>query len=142
MVSEPLFADDFAPVASPGLEAVELADLSKLPLIDFKWSRHHPLNPTWKNWFAAAGLPWLAPRGQLRFSDEGHAIQAALAGQGIALLSLELVADDIAAGRLVQPFGPAIPGHTYYLVLSAGHTPEPHVDAALTWLRSQASTKA
>lgn len=139
MVSEALFADRFAPLASPALGVSGPADLAAFPLIDFKWSRQHPLNPTWKNWFAAAGLPWLAPRGQLRFSDEGHAIQAALAGQGIALLSLDLLADELAAGRLVQPFGPSIPGHTYHLVRSAGHTPAPHVDAALDWLRAQAS---
>lgn len=107
-------------------------------MIDFKWTRDHPLNPTWKNWFAAAGLPWKARRGQLLFSDEGHAIQAALAGQGIALLSLELVAADIAAGRLTQPFGPSMSGHTYHLVRSAGHPQAPHVDSALAWLRGQA----
>ena len=138
MVSEPLFADRFAPVASPALGVTGPADLAAFPLIDFKWSRHHPLNPTWKNWFAAAGLPWLSPRGQLRFSDEGHAIQAAIAGQGIALLSLDLLADELAAGRLVQPFGPSIPGHTYHLVRSAGHAPAPHMEAALDWLRSEA----
>ncbi len=137
MVAEPLFADRFAPVSSPQLGSIGPADLDQLPLIDFKWTNEHPLNPTWKNWFAAAGLPWKARRGQLLFSDEGHAIQAALAGQGIALLSLELVADDIAAGRLTQPFGPSIPGHTYHLVRSAGHLPGPHVDSALEWLRGQ-----
>jgi LysR family glycine cleavage system transcriptional activator len=137
MEVEALFTDRFAPVASPALGVDGPADLAAFPLIDFKWSRQHPLNPTWKNWFAAAGLPWLAPRGQLRFSDEGHAIQAALAGQGIALLSLDLLADELAAGRLVQPFGPVIPGHTYHLVRSAGHAPSHHVEAALAWLRSQ-----
>ncbi|ATQ77075.1 LysR family transcriptional regulator [Massilia violaceinigra] len=138
MVAEPLFADCFAPVCSPQLGPLGLADLDQVPLIDFKWTRDHPLNPTWQNWFAAAGLPWKARRGQLLFSDEGHAIQAALAGQGIALLSLELVAADIAAGRLTQPFGPSIPGHTYHLVRSAGHPQAPHVDSALAWLRGQA----
>ena len=137
MVAEPLFADRFALVSSPLLGPLVQADLEQVPLIDFKWTQEHPLNPTWKNWFTAAGLPWKAGRGQLLFSDEGHAIQATLAGQGIALLSLELVADDIAAGRLTQPFGTTIPGHTYHLIRSAGHHHEPHVDAALTWLRSQ-----
>ncbi|MEH6434110.1 LysR substrate-binding domain-containing protein [Massilia sp. DD77] len=141
MVSEALFTDSFAPLASPALGVAAPADLATLPLIDFKWSRQHPLNPTWKNWFAAAGLPWRAPKGGLRFSDEGHAIQAALAGQGIALLSLALLADEIAAGRLVRPFGPAIPGHTYHLVRSAGHTPAPQVEAALAWLRSEAASQ-
>ncbi|MDQ1923382.1 LysR substrate-binding domain-containing protein [Massilia pseudoviolaceinigra] len=138
MVAEPLFADSFAPVSSPQLGALGLADLERVPLIDFKWTHDHPLNPTWKNWFAATGLPWKAHHGRLLFSDEDHAIQAALAGQGIALLSLELVASEIAAGRLAQPFGPSIPGHTYHLVRSAGRLHEPHVDSALAWLRGQA----
>jgi len=137
LVAEPLFADRFAPVASPQLGPLVLADLDQVPLIDFKWNHDHPLNPTWKNWFAAASLPWKARHGQLLFSDEGHAIQAALAGQGIALLSLELVADDLAAGRLTQPFGPSIPGCTYHLVRSAGHIPGPHVESALAWLRGK-----
>lgn len=137
MLAEPLFTDRFAPVCSPQLGALGLADLDRVPLIDFKWSRAHPLNPTWKNWFAQAGLPWKARHGQLLFSDEDHAIQAALAGQGIALLSLELVAADIAAGRLVQPFGPSVAGHTYHLVRSAGHRHGQHVESALAWLRAQ-----
>ena len=137
MIAEPLFTDCFAPVSSPQLGIYGSADLDTVPLIDFRWAHDHPLNPTWKNWFAAAGLPCKARHGQLRFSDEGHAIQAALAGQGIALLSLELVADDIAAGRLTQQFGPSIPGHSYHLVRSASHLHEPHVDATLDWLRSQ-----
>jgi LysR family glycine cleavage system transcriptional activator len=139
MVAEPLFSDRFAPVAHPDLAATSIADLDRLPLIDFKWERQHPSNPTWERWFAAAGMPAAALPGQLRFSDEAHAIGAVLAGQGIALLSLALVAADLASGRLVQPFGPTIPGHTYHLVRSAGHAPEAHVAAALEWLRGQAA---
>ena len=136
MVSEPLFADHFAPLASPLLRDADPAD-AKVPLIAFHWSREHPLNPTWPAWFAAAGLPWRARPGQLRFSDESHAIQAALAGQGIALLSLELLAGELHAGRLVRLPGPALPGHTYSLLCSAGHAPEPQVAAAQAWLRAQ-----
>lgn len=138
MLAEPLFADSFAPVSSPQLGPLGHADLDRIALIDFKWSRDHPLNPTWKNWFAQAGLPWKARHGQLLFSDEDHAIQAALAGQGIALLSLGLVAPEIAAGRLTQPFGPSILGHAYHLVRRAGHQHASHVDAAFAWLRGQA----
>ncbi|MFZ6743544.1 LysR substrate-binding domain-containing protein [Undibacterium sp. JH2W] len=137
MVAESLFSDCFALVCSPRLGSLGVADLDRFPLIDFKWTNEHLLNPTWQNWFAAAGLPWKARHGQLLFSDEGHAIQAALAGQGIALLSLDLVADDITAGHLMQPFGPSIPGHTYHLVRSAGHLPGLEVNSALAWLRSQ-----
>lgn len=137
MRSDPLFTDCFAPMASPALGGAGPADLGSVPLIDFKWARTHPLNPNWKNWFAAAGLPWAARRGQLRFSDESNAIQAALAGQGVALLSLELMAADLQAGRLVRVPGPAIPGHTYHLLCRAGDPLAPHVEAARAWLLSQ-----
>ncbi|WP_338768590.1 LysR substrate-binding domain-containing protein [Massilia sp. METH4] len=140
MVAEPLFTDRFAPVAAPELGVATPADLERMPLVDFKWERQHPLNPTWENWFTAAGLAWQSALRQLRFSDEAHAIGAVLAGQGVGLLSLDLVAAEIAAGRLVQPFGPALPGHTYHLVRSAGHAPAPHVEAALGWLRTEAGT--
>lgn len=142
MVAEPLFSDRFGPLASPDLGAASIADLHRLPLIDFRWEHQHPSNPTWERWFAAAGLAAGQIRPQLRFSDEAHAIGAVLAGQGVALLSLDLLAAALADGRLVQPFGPAIPGHTYHLVRSAGHAPAPHVEAALAWLRNQAAVPA
>lgn len=139
LVAEPLFGDRFAPVASPALGTLAPSDLATLPLIEFTWRRPHPDNPTWQAWCVAAGLPWQAPRAQLRFSDEDHAIQAALAGQGVALLSLALVADDLMAGRLRQPFGPTVPGHTYHLVRSAAQTSRPEVEAVLAWLRVEAT---
>lgn len=139
MVAETLFADHFAPMASPELAGSRLADWAGSgPLIDFKWARRSPLNPTWENWMAAAEIAWDAQTVQLRFSDEGHAIQAALSGQGIALLSMTLMADELQAGRLVRMAGPAIAGHTYHLVRSAGHASAPHVEAAQAWLRSEA----
>jgi LysR family glycine cleavage system transcriptional activator len=138
LLAEPLFADCFAPLCSPGLGASDAGDLARLALIDFRWRHAHPLNPTWRRWFAQAGLPWQAGRARLLFSQEDHAIQAAVAGQGIALLSLELMAAEIAAGRLVQPFGPVLAGHTYHLVRSGGRRHAPHVDAAFDWLRGLA----
>ncbi|WP_312840242.1 LysR substrate-binding domain-containing protein [Delftia tsuruhatensis] len=137
LVAEPLFSDRFAPVANPRLGVLGPADLAGLPLIRFDWKTAHVSNPTWERWFDEAGLVWNSPAGQLRFSDEGHAIQAAIAGHGIALVSLALVAEDIAAGHLLQPFGPSITGHTYHLAVGEQRKPGPHVRAVMDWLRSQ-----
>ena len=50
------------------------------------------------------------------FTDESHAIQAAIAGHGVALLSPLLLAPELEIGSLVEPFGPAIPGLQFHFV--------------------------
>jgi LysR family glycine cleavage system transcriptional activator len=137
LTAEVMFADVYAPVANPILGVTSTAALQTLPLIHFDWKKSIPANPTWERWFAQTGLQWHPSRGQLRYSDEGHAIQAAVAGQGIALLSLALVAEDIAAGYLTQPFGPAIAGHTYHLVMRADPPPGAAARAVADWLRRE-----
>ena len=136
---EPLFTDQFAPVANPRLAVHSIADLARVPLIHFDWKRAQPENPTWERWFAAAGVEGLSSAGQLRFSDEGHAIQAAVAGHGIALVSQALIADELAAGHLVQPFGPSIAGHTYHVAVGKERRPSASAEAVVAWLKAQAA---
>ena len=133
----PMLADRFAPVANPMLKIVTAADLVQRPLIDFQWRRRHPENPTWTRWFAAAGLAEPEEPPQLRFSDESHAIQAAVAGQGVALVSLALVKDELAAGHLTQPSGPSIPGFRHHLLTPQGET-NAAVRIVADWLLSEA----
>lgn len=140
--AEALFADRFAPVANPALGVGTPDDLGRVPLIHFEWRRPDPVNPTWASWFDAAGIVGSLPGSRLRFSDEGHAIQSAVAGQGAALLSLVLVRDEIAAGRLVQPFGPAVKGFTYHLVTAADRPITAALAAAAGWLRDEARATA
>ena len=137
--TEVLFADEYVPVINPMLQVKAYGDLQAYPLIHFDWQKSAADNPTWARWYSEAGLPWPPSQAELRYSDEGHAIQAAVAGQGIALLSLPLVAEEIAAGRLVQPFGPAIGGYTYHLVSREDRPPSAAAVAAMDWLRRAAS---
>lgn len=138
LVAEPMFTDWFAPVANPSLGIATPADLDKASLVHFEWRRPLPTNPTWQAWFAQAGRPAIESAAQLRFSDEGHAIQATVAGQGVALLSLALVREELSAGHLVQPFGPSIAGHTYHLVMPEDGTRDPAAAAVAAWLRAEA----
>jgi LysR family glycine cleavage system transcriptional activator len=48
------------------------------------------------------------------------------------------VAEEIAAGYLVQPFGPAIPGYTYHLAMRTDPPPGPAALAVADWLRREA----
>lgn len=135
----PLFSDRFAPVFNPILKIDSIDDIKDRPLIEFQWRRPHPTNPTWTRWFIEAGLDKPAESAQLRFSDESHAIQAAVAGQGVALVSLALVRDELKSGHLVQPFGPSIAGFQHHLLR---HDEKSHaVNAVANWLLAEAEAQ-
>lgn len=138
LTSTPLIADRFAPVVNPILGLRSPEELPKMPLIHFEWGHFDPDHLIWPSWFRAAGIAEINPVSVLRFSDESHAIQAAVAGQGVALLSLTLVQDELDQGILDQPFGPIVTGLTYHLVEASGQTPTARVKAARDWLLAEA----
>lgn len=139
--SLPLLADRFMPVASPRLALRKPADLAKHPLIHFEWHRPDRSHPSWPLWLKAAGLR-LSSSGGLRFTEESHAIQAALAGQGVALLSEVLVRNEVKRGLLYSPFGPTLEGMTYHLVWNAATPLKPAVEAVKNWVSAMASAPA
>ena len=104
------------PVLSPQLLAGGEApaspqDLAHYPLI------HQRDHGAWQDWFAAAGLAPEAARRGVVIEDAHVGLQAAVAGQGIALGPLPFVDDELAAGRLVRPFALDVePQGAYYLV--------------------------
>lgn len=94
----------YTPMLSPrllakagGLDRPE--DLLKLPLID-------PQDTWWGDWFTAAGLPApdLSRCTEMQVQTQYLAGSAALAGQGVAILTPRFFAGQLAAGSLVQPF--------------------------------------
>jgi len=141
LASERLLVDRFAPVASPRLGVLKLLDLKAATLLHFDWRRSDPANPTWPRWLTAARVRSIDAHAGMRFSDESHAIQAAIAGHGVALLSLTLVADELAAGTLVVPFGPELQGHSYYLVHSNTRALSESASAVRSWLLAELRTK-
>lgn len=141
LVAERLIENRFAPLCSPRLGLRRPEDLRAQSLLHSEWRHPTEDTPTWHAWCARAGLAGLDVEAGLRFTDESHAIQAAIAGHGVALLSLALVADDLAAGTLVQPFGPALDGYPHWL-LRPDTPPSEEVLALRDWLRREAESGA
>jgi LysR family glycine cleavage system transcriptional activator len=77
------------------------------------------------------------PKAELTFTDESHAIQAAIAGQGVALLDLMLIAHELASGALVQPFGPVLSGYRCFLVYPEAAMESEKIAAIRSWIRSE-----
>jgi LysR family glycine cleavage system transcriptional activator len=132
----PLLADSFAPVASPRLGLVAPDGLLEATLLHFEWgpSAAKATVPTWRAWAEAAGLAGLDAEAGITFNDESSAIQAAVAGQGVALLSRALVAAELGSGLLVAPFGPVLQGWRYDLVYPQGGERRPAVAMLRDWV--------
>ncbi len=78
----------------------------------------------WRAWLDAAGAPEVTVAAGPVFEDFNLLRAAALAGQGVALCPLAMVADDLREGRLVQLSDTAIRADcAYYVVVGARATP-------------------
>ena len=134
----PLMTDRFAPVASPRLGLTAPEELSRHALIHFDWLAGPAATvPSWTRWAETAGVALPDPRAGFTFNDETSAILAAAAGQGVALLSLELVAAELASGLLVQPFGPTLEGWRYDFVFAETAAERPAVEALRRWIAAE-----
>lgn len=110
---QPFLSEERLPVCSPAL-------LRRLPLRMPDDLRQHTLLHTsslprlWPDWLARAQLSALRPAAALTFDHFYLTLQAAIDGIGIAMGPTALVSDDLAAGRLVEPFaGPRLPSRSY-----------------------------
>lgn len=124
------------PVCSPGYRAGNLPqrpeDLKDCTLL------RYPREP-WLNWFAAANLEWPEPADGPTYRDATVLLDAAVAGQGIALARAALVAEDIRAGWLRRLFTIDAPGgYAYWFVCRATSPNEASIQAFRDWIVSEA----
>lgn len=133
-IAEKLFDTSFSPACSPLLKLRGRKSLLSQTLIHFEWQRSIKTPITWRKWNQEAGLNDLNTSTGLVFSDETHAITAAVAGQGIALLGHELIVDELRSGALVQPFGPVLQGDAYYLLYPEARRDDPCIQGLRQWI--------
>ena len=108
-----LFKEDVFPVCAPGLIDGDTPlrtpeDLSGHTLLHLEWSPAYPSWPTWSDWLKAAGARDVDAKHGVWFNNMAMAIRAAAQGQGVALTSFAIAADELAAGRLVAPFSTSV----------------------------------
>lgn len=130
-----LFDNRFVPACSPALKLRRRRDLLRHTLIHFRPPNAVSFPVDWAAWQRLARVPALNVAAGPVFSDETHAIGAALDGQGVALMSRALIADELAGGRLVCPFGPGLQGEPFHLVVPAGRREDASIRAVCDWVR-------
>lgn len=141
---ETLFGERVVPVCSPrsleGPDALRRPDdLASQTLIHLEGETGDRSWPDWARWLAAAGVTTVDPKQGLRFTQSIVAAQAAMAGQGVALVGETCFLDDLAAGRLVRPFDLGFPtDYAYRVVSPEALFHEPKVAAFRDWLQAEA----
>ena len=142
-----LFDNTIFPVCSPALLASKRPlkqprDLLQHRLIHVEWSGQGITWPNWRMWMLAAGVSDFNETRGLHLDNSGLALQAAIEGQGVALGDSSLVADDLAAGRLVQPFALTIKGppqFAYYVISPLANEEETLVKSFRDWILEEAA---
>ena len=137
-----LFGETIAPVAHPSLGLngrLDVAALAGCVLLEFDGEYRPWLR--WSEWLASQGWDALKPRGVLRFNQYDQLVQAAIAGQGVALGRLELIGQVLADGRLHRLETP-LPGPASanaYWLLRAESAARPEVDEVAQWILAEAA---
>lgn len=136
-------ADDIFPVCAPSLISgrqalLPVAELGAFPLLS------HSVSPQdwtdWRGWFAAMDVPMPPRQHFVEFDSYPLALQAAVAGQGIALGWRRTTEGMIAEGKLIRPCAEALARPTELSVFrGAVSTSHPHVGALITWLEEELS---
>lgn len=136
LVAEKLFDNTFIPSCSPHLGLHDVNQLASHSLIHFHPHESVAAPINWALWQRLAKVPELDVNAGLVFSDETHAIAAATGGQGVALMSRQLIADELQEGRLIQPFGPVLEGKPFFLVYPETSQHNPLIIAIRDWVMS------
>jgi len=141
-----MFGEVLTPVASPALlQRLPLrtpADLAQHTLLEEDDTKASTEYLSWHHWMKLRAPKTTEPRGWIYLNFTYQQIQAALAGQGLALARVALVHESLARGDLLEPFGPAgrvASPFSYWLVRWPGRREREPLAAFETWLLQQAA---
>lgn len=143
--AERLFGERVAPVASPAFlrknPVRSLDDLMRLPLLELDDPSGIGVWLSWKVWCEAMKRP-IPRRNGLSFSHYDQVVQAAIAGQGVALGRFPLVDEFLADRRLSfaltgREFATPLE-RAYWLIVAPSASRRPEVKSFATWVRAEA----
>ena len=140
--AEPLLREYIFPVASPTLiqrfgEIGQPADILRLPLL---LRSGKSSVPRWELWFEKVGPEGVVLPPGPRFPDTAMTIEAALAGQGAALVRSGHITDELRSGRLVKLLDISVPSPiAYHFVCPAGAEKRVAIASFKSWIFEQAS---
>jgi LysR family glycine cleavage system transcriptional activator len=145
--TEYLFSQKIIPVCSPSLlQANKIQtpqDLENVTLLHTQsdFFVRDSTHVDWDMWFASVGTSHIDPNHGLHFSQHSLAVDAAIRGQGVALVGDVVVSDELASGQLIKLFEHTdIPlNFSFYLVYSKTKAALQRVRSFRAWLLNEVS---
>jgi LysR family glycine cleavage system transcriptional activator len=130
-----LFDAWLTPICAPGIAQAGMGIRQPADLVNHALLEVYTAAEDWHAWLDAAGVPQLKGRSAAKFDSYLLAIEAALDGQGVALVPHFLAAADIKTGRLVQPFAlDVLQPARWYLTCLKERAEEPRIRRFREWL--------
>ncbi|MGJ7527564.1 LysR substrate-binding domain-containing protein [Variovorax sp. GB1P17] len=144
--SDRLFDTVIVPVCSPklletGPSLQAPRDLLQHTLCYVDWKAEGMVWPNWRMWMAAAGIADFDDSRCVAFSDSGFVVQAVIESGAVGLADLDMIATDLAQGRLVRLFDIGVPvaqPYAYHLVCPEDSSDDPRVLAFREWVLKEA----
>ena len=131
-----LFRQEIIAVAAPSRVGGHILPAS--PQAISSMPKLHDAHDLWPKFLRSLDIEDKGGRG-LRLSQTSLAVDAALFGQGVALVSRFLVAAEIAAGRLIQITPQTLSGEQdFYLLATRKPKQNPAIDAVVAWFLDRA----
>lgn len=90
----------------------------------------------WQDWARLSGLDADSLKTGTGFDHLYYLLEAAVAGLGIAIAPKQLVADDIAAGRLVAPWG-FVETSAIWVICERARSPNRDLEPLVSWFRAE-----
>ena len=126
-------------LASSGIRLRAPTDLNQLPLLAMDESAPSTPFSSWARWCEFAGVAPLDGAARMYFTYVDQSVQAAVRGQGVALVRTPFLDDCVASGELVVPF-PKLrmrTGYRYFLLVNAQRATLSHVAALRDWISAE-----
>ena len=138
----PLFEIVYSPVLSPALaERLGMLtcpeEVARFPVIH-QQDRHE-----WQEWLKVAGCAGMPLTDKATIVDTNVVIQAAIAGQGMALGIFPFCQSEVDSGRLIKPFDIDLtPTRSFHLLTRPGARQRREIDEVCKWMIKEAALNA
>jgi LysR family glycine cleavage system transcriptional activator len=121
-----LFSFDLIPVCSPALMShgnglKKVSDLKNFTLLHSHYDELDSGWPDWAMWLKVVDAEEVDSTHGIYFNQSDLLFQAAMDGQGVALVASVMADPEIAAGNLVQPFSARLPVKLNYHLVTSPH---------------------